>query len=265
MPFETKYQSKPVDENGFVDYTKEENEVWKELYNRQINVIENRAFSEFIDGLHLLNLTSEKIPQIPDINARLMDHTGWSVEAVPALIPNDQFYNLLANKKFPAATFIRRRDELDYLQEPDIFHEFFGHCPLITDQVYADFMELYGKIAEKANDAQLAMLGRLYWFTIEFGLINTEQGIRVYGGGILSSKEETIYALESETPERREFKPLDILRTPFRIDILQTVYYVIDDLQQLYTTLDQDILSLIQQAQELGDFTPTFPGDGTYY
>lgn len=137
---ETTYVAHYPDENGYVDYSDEENAVWQILFDRQIKILEGRACPEYIKGLELLNMHREEIPQEADINRVLTKHTGWSVEPVPALIPTEQFFNLLANKKFPAATFIRRRDELDYLQEPDIFHEYFGHCPLLTHKEYAEFM-----------------------------------------------------------------------------------------------------------------------------
>ncbi len=258
-PFESNYISKTPDANGYINYIDEEHSVWSELYTRQIKIIENRAYQDYIDGLTKLKLNPEQIPQLPDIDIILKQHTGWSIQAVPALISNQKFYQLLSEKKFPVATFIRRREELDYLQEPDIFHEFFGHCPLITSQPYADFMEKYGKLALQASDKQLAKLARLYWFTIEFGLISTDTGLRTYGGGILSSKQETVYCIDSDIPERRKFCPLTIFRTPYRIDILQTVYYVIDSLEQLFQSLDENIFDLIEQSNQLGDLPKTFP------
>ena len=172
----------------------------------------------------------------------------------------EEFFSLLANRKFPCATFIRTPEDLDYIQEPDIFHELFGHCPLLAYQPYADFSQKYGEIALKATPEQRLFLGRLYWFTVEFGLIKTDAGNRIYGGGILSSKEETIYSLESTIPERRAFgNGLDALRTPYRIDMLQTIYYVIESFDCLYKLLENDILGLITEAQSLGEFEPTFP------
>ena len=140
--------------------------------------------------------------------------TGWSVVPVPAMIKPEQFFELLANKKFPAATFIRTPEDLDYLQEPDIFHEFFGHCPMITYQPFADFMQTYGKLALLAKTEHRSFLSRLFWFTVEFGLIQTDQGVRCYGGGILSSKNETVYAVESDIPQRKPFDLIEVLRTP---------------------------------------------------
>ena len=180
---------------------------------------------------------------------------------MPALIPFDKFFELLANRRFPAATFIRTREEMDYLQEPDIFHEVFGHCPLLTNQAYADFTETYGKLGLNASHADRVMLARLYWFTIEFGLIQTAKGLRIYGGGILSSKEETVYCLESPEPQRKPFDPIEALRTPYRIDIKQPVYFVLDNFDTLYKLIDMDLIGLIQQARKLGEFAPAYPTD----
>src|SRR3990167_4932817 len=213
----TKYKAKTPDASGHIDFTKEENETWKILIERQLHIIEHRACPEFLEGLAHLNLPLNHIPQCHDINQVLQRTTGWSVVPVAAIIPLSQFFQLLANKQFPAASFIRVREELDYLQEPDIFHEFFGHCPLLTNQAYADFTEHYGKLGLAADEEDRIMLGRLFWFTNEFGLINTAKGLRTYGGGILSSKNETIYCIESDIPERKPFDVIQVLRTPYRI------------------------------------------------
>lgn len=254
----TSYVAKPVDAQGNAAYTPEENQIWHDLITRQIPIVQNRACREYTRGLELLNLPKNRIPQCPEVNDILRQETGWALEPVAALIPFDVFFDLLANKKFPAATFIRRRDELDYLQEPDIFHEIFGHCPMLTNQACADFTQKYGELALKASHSDRVMLAKLYWFTIEFGLINTKDGLRAYGGGILSSKNETIYALESNIPQRKPFDPLEVLRTPYRIDIIQPIYYVIDSFDALFELIDMDLLALIAEARELGMREPTY-------
>lgn len=260
MQFTSKYVAKEPNEKGLVDFTPEENLVWHDLIERQTPIVETRACQEYLKGLELLDMPRDRIPQCGELNERMQELTGWSVYPVAALIPDDYFFQLLSEKKFPAATFIRRRDEIDYLQEPDIFHEYFGHCPMLTDPTYADFMQRYGEIALKAKPEIRKMLGRLYWFTVEFGLINTPKGIRCYGGGILSSKNETIYAVESNTPERIPFGDgSDAIRTPYRIDIIQPVYYVIDSFQQLYSMLEDDIVGHIERNIALGEFPPKFP------
>lgn len=256
---ETSYVAKPVDANGFAEYTDEENAIWSILYHRQLPLVRGRACDEYMHGLDLLNLSKDKIPQCPDVTHALKDVTGWALEPVPALIPFDKFFHLLATKRFPAATFIRKREELDYLREPDIFHEVFGHCPLLTNQAYADFTETYGKLGLKADHKDRVMLARLYWFTIEFGLIKTKSGLRTYGGGILSSFSETAYSLESDIPLRKPFDPLEVLRTPYRIDIMQPIYFVIESFDTLFNLIDMDLIGLIHKARELGEYAPIYP------
>jgi len=159
----------------------------------------------------------------------------------------------------PAATFIRRHEDISYLQEPDIFHEVFGHTPLLTDYRFAAFSEAYGKAGLAAHTRDHAMLARLFWFTVEFGLLRTPDGLRSYGAGIVSSPGELIYALESETPARQQLDPLEVLRTPYRIDIYQTVYFIINSFDDLYDLAQQDLIALITKARKLGIHAPTFP------
>lgn len=253
------YVSKPVDANGVAQYTDEENEVWHTLITRQLKVVENRGCDEYLHGIELLNLSKDRIPQCPEISEALNKATGWALEPVPALIPFEQFFYLLANRKFPAATFIRRPEELDYLQEPDIFHEIFGHCPLLTNPAYAEFTHTYGKLGLNANKEDRALLARLYWFTIEFGLIKNKNGLRVYGGGILSSKGETIYSLEDPNVQRKPFDAMEVLRTPYRIDIMQPIYFVIDNFDTLYELTNMDLIALIHEAKKLGEYAPSYP------
>lgn len=254
------YVAKVPDANGLIQYTADEDAIWHELYQRQITIIENRACDEYIEGLKKLNLPTDRVPQCKEVSAVLTAATGWAVKPVAALIPFDEFFYLLANRQFPAASFVRSREELDYLKEPDIFHEVFGHCPMLTDPVYADFVHTYGKIGLKANNADRILIARLFWFTIEFGLINTTAGLRIYGAGILSSKEETLYALESQIPERKPFDALEALRTPYRYDTKQSVYFVMNDYNSLYNLTNTDIIALINRSRELGEYPmPTQP------
>jgi phenylalanine-4-hydroxylase len=206
-----------------------------------------------------MDFPRDRIPQLHEVSERLLDHTGWSVAPVPALIDFTSFFELLANRRFPAATFIRRREDMDYLQEPDIFHEIFGHTPLLTDYRFAAFTEAYGKAGLAADKKDHAMLARLFWFTVEFGLIDTAEGLRSYGAGIVSSPGELEYALESGIPERRPFDALDALRTPYRIDIYQTVYFRLDSFDTLFELAQMDLIPLIGQARRLGMHAPTFP------
>jgi phenylalanine-4-hydroxylase len=255
----SKYKSKELNEEGLINYTEEENGTWKILYNRQFDIIKSRACKEYVDGLEKLYFSDEKVPQHLEVNNSLKKYTGWEVAPVPALIEAERFFTLLSQKKFPAASFIRTRADLDYLMEPDIFHELFGHCPLLTNDSYAGFMEEFGKFALTIPKKKLNRLFRIFWFTIEFGLIEKENSLKIYGGGILSSKEESFYSLESNIPERINFDPLKCLRTPFRIDILQPIYYVIDSFESLFSVIEMDIKSLLDESIELGSFKPKFP------
>lgn len=260
MKHQSKYVAKQPDSTGFIHYTDEENQVWHDLITRQTRIVKTHASEAYLQGLELLNLPQDRVPQCSDVNRVLGAKTGWSIVPVAALISIDHFFTLLSEKKFPAASFIRLREELDYLPEPDIFHEVYGHCPLLTNPTYADFMQLYGKIACAANDDERKILSRLYWFTVEFGLMNTEQGLRCYGGGILSSTKETVYALESPIPERRPFDHGQAaMRTPYRIDHVQSIYYVIDNFEQLYELFSHDIIGDIARSRALGDFPLSFP------
>lgn len=254
----SRYTAKPVDTEGKAAYTDEENEIWHELITRQIPIVAGRACNEYFYGIEQLNLPHDRIPQCYEISNVLQIATGWQLQPVSALIPFDYFFSLLANRKFPAATFIRRRDELDYLQEPDIFHEVFGHCPLLLNQSCADFTQAYGKLGLNAAPDDRVMLAKLYWFTIEFGLIQTNVGLRAYGGGILSSASETKYCLESEIPRRKPFDIIDVLRTPYRIDIKQPVYFIIENFEVLFELIDLDLIGLIQQARRLGMYQPEY-------
>lgn len=253
------YVAKPVDANGMVAYTDEENAVWNELITRQRSIVQNRACDEYTHGLKLLDLPQDRIPQCYEVSEVLRDTTGWSLEPVPALISFDRFFALLANRQFPAATFIRTMEELDYLKEPDIFHEIFGHCPLLTNPAYAAFTETYGKLGLNATHQERVLLARLFWFTIEFGLINTSKGLRAYGGGILSSINETVYCLESGLPQRKPFNALDALRTSYRIDVIQPIYFVLNSFDELYRLIDIDLMALIRQAENLGEYAPLHP------
>lgn len=255
----SQYTARKPDENGFIDYPEEEHETWGILFRRQLECVQGRACDEFLEGLEILELPEDRIPQLDEINLMLGQTTGWSVARVPALISFDRFFKLLANKQFPVATFIRTRAELDYLQEPDIFHEIFGHCPLLTNQDFADFTALYGRLGLAASKEERVYLARLYWLTIEFGLLNTSRGMRIYGGGILSSYGETLYALDSDKPLREPFDPLKALRTPYRIDILQPLYYLIENMSDLQKLGQMDIMSMVHEAMKLPLFDALFP------
>lgn len=251
------YQSIPLDEFGIAHYSKEENETWTFLLKRQKELMVNRASKEFIKGVEFLQFNDE-IPQHGDITGILKSHTGWGVEPVPALIQPQEFFSLLSKKRFPAANFIRTKEDIDYIQEPDVFHELFGHCPLLTNAAYAEFMHAYGKLALLADRKTQMRMFRLFWFTIEFGLIKEDGLMKAYGGGILSSKSEIIYSVESPMAERRALDPMDALRTPFRIDILQPVYFVINSYDDLFKLIAKDPLQMAKDSLLLPDFPAKF-------
>lgn len=254
----SKYTAKPADSEGYVTYTEKEHAVWHDLYTRQMPLLENRACPEYLQGIKALGITADAIPQIPDINRKLKALTGWTVKPVTGLIDFQAFFELMSNQQFPAATFIRTREEMDYLQEPDIFHEIFGHCPLITLPVYANFMHEYAKLGLHASHADRVMLARLYWFTVEFGLIQSPQGLRIYGGGILSSHGESQYAIDSDKPVRKPLDPVEAFRTPYRIDIFQPQYFVIQDFSELYHLTALDLIAKVNEARALGMHAPLF-------
>jgi phenylalanine-4-hydroxylase len=209
--------------------------------------------------LKTLNLPLDKIPQINDINTILQKETGWTVLNVPAIIPANKFFELLANKQFPVASFIRIPEEFDYLEEPDLFHEIFGHCPLLTNPLYANFMEWYGKLALDMPPKDRNLLFRLFWFTIEFGLIKQKDSYKAYGGGILSSPKETVHATEGKEVFRSPLDVLTALRTPFRIDIMQPLYYYIDKFEDLFELTKLNINEIMTHSRELGSLDPIFP------
>jgi phenylalanine-4-hydroxylase len=258
MSKSTRYKSHQPDVNGLVNWSAQENEIWAGLLKKQWRLLEGRACNEYLHGLELLDLSPERIPQLAEINSVLIEATGWQVKQVPSLIKFDEFFRLLANKQFPVATFIRSTEEFDYLQEPDIFHEIFGHCPLLTNPAFAHFTHTYGKLGYAASKEDRAFLARLYWFTVEFGLVNTPAGTRVYGGGVLSSPGETLHAIESDDCMHMPMQPLDALRTPYRIDIMQPLYYVLESFDSLFDIAEMDIMALVSQAKKLGLFAPKF-------
>jgi phenylalanine-4-hydroxylase len=253
------YTARLPDARGYVRYTEEESLVWHDLITTQMQRLDGRACNEYIRALERMELPLDRIPQLPEVSAVLMDYTGWSVVPVPALIDFSTIFELLASRRFPAATFIRNREELNYLREPDIFHEIFGHTPLLTDERFAAFSEAYGKAGLAADAADHAMLARLFWFTVEFGLIRTPGGLRSYGAGIVSSPGELTYALESDEPQRKRLDPVDALRTPYRIDIFQSIYFTIESFDELYDLALQDLPGYINEARCKGMYPPAYP------
>ncbi len=217
-------------------YRPEDHATWATLHRRQLDLVERYAAPEFLAGVRALGASSTQIPRFEEANRVLVEATGWQIVAVPGLIPEQVFFDHLAQRRFPVTVWIRRREELDYLVEPDVFHDFFGHVPLLTNPIFARFMQAYGEAGAKAlaTPGGITMLARLYWYMVEFGLIRTDGALRVYGAGILSSKGETVYSIESPVPQRIGFDLLRVMRTEYRIDDYQQTYFVIDSFQQLF-------------------------------
>ncbi len=222
-------------------FTAEEHDRWDRLYARQVEMLEGRACDEFMRGLKLLKLSDGGIPKFDELSEKLQKLTGWTVVAVPDLVPDEVFFDHLANRRFPAGNFIRSEAQLDYLQEPDVFHDVFGHVPLLANPTFADYMEAYGKGGQRAmGRGVLKNLARLYWYTVEFGLINTPKGMRIYGAGIVSSKSESIFCLEDNSPNRIHFDMVRLMKTDYRIDDFQQTYWVIDSFEELLEATYQD-------------------------
>jgi len=232
-------------------YTAEEHAIWDLLYERQKNLLRGRTTKEFLNGLEKLSLSDGGIPDLSILNPKLKALTGWTVVMVPHLVPDEVFFEHLANKRFPAGRFIRKRNQLDYLEEPDIFHDIFGHVPLLTHSVFADYMQAYGKGGLRSLEYDtLKNLARLYWYTVEFGLIQTPEGLRHYGAGIVSSFGEAQYSLEDKSPHHIEFDLMRIMKTNYKIDDYQDCYFVINSFDQLFESTQQDFDPLYKQLLE---------------
>ncbi|HTV34719.1 MAG TPA: phenylalanine 4-monooxygenase [Methylocella sp.] len=243
-----------IDQN-FEGYSEAEHRLWTKLYERQAELLPGRACDAFMHGLEALDLHGAGIPDFARVNEKLMALTGWQIVAVPGLVPDAVFFTHLASRRFPAGNFIRRPEELDYLEEPDVFHDVFGHVPMLTDPVFADYIQAYGKGGLRALKlGHLQNLARLYWYTVEFGLLATLQGLRIYGAGIVSSYAESIFALESDSPNRLGFDLERVMRTPYRIDDFQEVYFVIPSLEFLLDqTTSTDFAPLYARLEGLSD------------
>jgi phenylalanine-4-hydroxylase len=239
-------------------YTAEEHAVWDTLFARQTGMLEGRVTSAFRRGLDVLRLSRAGIPDFAELSQRLEALTGWRVVAVPGLVPDDVFFEHLANRRFVAGRFIRRADQLDYLQEPDVFHDLFGHVPLLSDPAFADYMQAYGAGGLRARQfGALEKLARLYWYTVEFGLIREGNGLKLYGAGIVSSFGESKFALDDPSPNRLGFDLERVMRTDYRIDDYQQSYFVIDSFEQLRRqTADVDFEPVYRRLEKLPALSP---------
>jgi phenylalanine-4-hydroxylase len=234
----------------FAQYTEADHATYRRLYERQLQQLPGLACDEFINAVQELG-TPERIPRFDDISERLMKATGWQIVGVPGLIPEEAFFALLAERRFPVTDWIRKPEEFDYVVEPDIFHDLFGHVPLLFNPVFADYMQAYGAGGMKASRLDACeLLARLYWYTVEFGLIQTPQGLRAYGAGILSSAGELRYSVISHEPQRVGFELQRLMRSRYRIDTFQASYFVIDSFQQLFDATAPDFTPVYAQVRE---------------
>ncbi|MFV0475880.1 MAG: phenylalanine 4-monooxygenase [Pikeienuella sp.] len=238
-------------------YSAEEHARWDALHARMMRLLPGRACRAFLDAATALRLSDGGIPDFGRLSDRLEAMTGWRVVGVPGLAPDEVFFDHLANRRFPAGCFIRDADEMDYIEEPDVFHDVFGHVPLLADPAYADFMEAYGRGGLRAKSlGRLENLARLYWYTIEFGLIREEGVLRIFGAGIMSSPKETVFALEDPSPNRIGFDLERVMRTNYRIDDFQQSYFVIDSFDGLLREAMQDFAPLYRKLADGVAFRP---------
>ncbi len=258
MPKSTNYIAKKTDENGLIDYTEEDNAVWRDLYHQQQPSVLKYAAKPYLDGLVKLNLPADRVPQCREVSETLLPLTAWSVEPVPALIGFERFFKMLSERKFPAASFIRSRKDFDYIEEPDIFHEIYGHTPLLADERFAEFAEFIGLTGVRCSMNEYSWLMRIWWFTVEFGLIKQQAEIKALGSGLASSPTELVYSIEDTSVIRKPFDIIDILRTPYRIDINQPIYFVLDSVDQLLEFVQRDLMKDIKTAQALGLHSPVY-------
>lgn len=241
-----------VVEQPWDSYTATDHEVWAQLFARQRKVLPGRACEEFLAAQDMLEMTADAIPRFDELNRILLDATGWKLIGVEGLLPEQTFFDHLANRRFPVTWWIRTPEQIDYISEPDLFHDLFGHVPLLMNPVFADYMEAYGRgglKAEKIGPEALMNLTRLYWYTVEFGLIRDKGELRIYGSGIVSSRGESIYSLESAAPNRIGFDLERVMRTQYRIDTYQQTYFVIDDFEQLFEATKPDFVPLYDRLK----------------
>jgi phenylalanine-4-hydroxylase len=239
-------------------YTPAQHGVWRTLFEHQASVLPGRACSEFLDGLEKLGLSGERIPNFEELSERLGRLTGWQIVAVPSLVPDATFFDHLANRRFPAGQFIRAANQLDYIEEPDVFHDVFGHVPMLAHPVFANYMEAYGKGGQRAlkEFGALKNLARLYWYTVEFGLIEKPEGLRIYGSGIVSSRAESIYSVENTSPNRIHFELERVMRTDYRIDDFQESYFVIGSFEELFAETYKDFAVLYRKLASGPQYRP---------
>lgn len=250
-------------DQGWSAYSAQDHEVWRTLFERQTRLLPGRACDAFVQGMRRLPMSADAIPDFGALSEVLQRQTGWKVVAVPGLVPDEVFFEHLANRRFPAGNFIRRPDALDYLEEPDVFHDVFGHVPMLMNPVIADFVQAYGQGGLRARTlGVLEQLARVYWYTIEFGLVREANGLRIYGAGIASSRTESVFALDDASPNRIAFDLERVMRTNYRIDDFQESYFVLENLDQLLALATIDFAPLYGRVRgsvaiEPGELLPS--------
>jgi len=262
-------------DQGWDTYTTGHHAVWKTLFERQTRLLPGLACDDFVEGMRQLPMSADRIPNFEELSETLTRATGWQVVAVPGLVPDDVFFDHLANRRFPAGNFIRGAHELDYLEEPDVFHDVFGHVPMLMHPVMADFIQAYGQGGLRAQQlGKLTELARVYWYTVEFGLVRQREGLRIYGAGIASSYSESVFSIQSESPNRIAFDLERVMRTNYRIDDFQEVYFVLDQLDDLLALAQTDFAPIYERLNqgpnhEPGDVLSTDSvvnrGNGSYH
>jgi phenylalanine-4-hydroxylase len=241
----------------WASYSRQEHDRWDRLFRRSKEVLRDRASDEFLEMLDALELSGSGIPDMERLSDRLEKKTGWRVVPVAELVPDEIFFDHLANKRFPAGAFIRPEAELDYLKEPDVFHDVFGHVPLLANPLYAEFMQAYGKGGQRAMKlGRLANLARLYWYTVEFGLIESDAGLRIFGAGIMSSATESVFALTDPSPHRIAFNLERVMRTKYIIDDFQQTYFVVASFEKLLEECYHDFGSLYERLAQAQNIEP---------
>ncbi|HEY9223543.1 MAG TPA: phenylalanine 4-monooxygenase [Variovorax sp.] len=244
-------------DQGWANYTPAEHAVWKTLFERQTKLLPGRACDAFVEGMKNLPIGAEQIPDFLELSEVLMQRTGWQVVAVPGLVPDEVFFEHLANRRFPSGNFIRKPHELDYLEEPDVFHDVFGHVPMLMNPAIADYIQAYGIGGLRAKKlGVLDKLARVYWYTVEFGLIQQKEGLRIYGAGIASSRTESVFSLDDPSPNRIGFDLERVMRTHYRIDDFQESYFVIDSLADLLDLATIDFAPLYERIAGQPEYQP---------
>ena len=246
-------------EQKYDDYTKEDFLVWKTLFERQMEQLPKLASPAFFKGIEQIGFVADKIPEFKEVNENLGKITGWNLVVVPGLIDNKPFFELLEDKKFPATTWLRKYEQLDYLEEPDMFHDVYGHVPLLSNHDFCGFLKGLSKIALKHidNEIVIELVSRIYWYTVEFGLIQEKEGLRIYGAGILSSSGESVYSV-GDQPERVPYDPYEIVKTPYIKDRFQEKYFVIESYKQLFESVDEVEKAIEHELKETYNFAKSF-------